>query len=283
MYDQDGFYSDSGFAGRRRRRRRNGGPDMDFGGFDFSDTFPRPTPEQRRRARGARPAEASGGFRDIFSPVLRPQRRRPKSRRRPSAAPTSNTRSNIDFWQAIRGTQIRLNITRQEVCATCHGTRRRPAAASVTCPQCNGTGNVTQMAGAMKFNLTCPRCEGTGKLKNACPTCHGDGRVLRTGDGGSAHSAGRAERIAAARGRQRQRRHHGDAPPAICTSRSAWSRIRSFSREGDNIEIQGAGHGVRKRAWAPRSKCRPSTAGRCSRFRRARRTARSSGCARRAS
>ena len=29
---------------------------------------------------------------------------------------------NIDFWQAIRGTQVRLNITRQDLCATCHGT-----------------------------------------------------------------------------------------------------------------------------------------------------------------
>ena len=37
----------------------------------------------------------------------------------------------------------------------------------VTCPQCKGSGNVSQMAGAMKFNLTCPRCGGSGKLRNA--------------------------------------------------------------------------------------------------------------------
>ena len=43
----------------------------------------------------------------------------------------------------------------------------------------DGTGNVTQMAGSMKFNLTCPRCQGRGKLQSVCPTCHGDGRVLR--------------------------------------------------------------------------------------------------------
>jgi molecular chaperone DnaJ len=50
----------------------------------------------------------------------------------------------------------------------------------VTCPQCKGTGNVSQMAGAMRFSLTCPRCGGTGRLRNACPTCGGDGRVTRT-------------------------------------------------------------------------------------------------------
>ncbi len=50
----------------------------------------------------------------------------------------------------------------------------------MACPQCNGTGSVSQMAGNMKFNLTCPRCNGKGRLKNACPTCHGDGRLAHT-------------------------------------------------------------------------------------------------------
>jgi molecular chaperone DnaJ len=47
------------------------------------------------------------------------------------------------------------------------------------CPECDGIGTVTQMAGAMKFNLPCPRCEGTGRLKNSCPTCRGEGRISR--------------------------------------------------------------------------------------------------------
>jgi molecular chaperone DnaJ len=85
----------------------------------------------------------------------------------------------IDFWQAIRGTQVTISITRYETCSTCHGSGST-GAGEVTCPQCKGTGHVTQMAGAMKFNLTCPRCSGSGKLRNACPTCGGDGRVART-------------------------------------------------------------------------------------------------------
>ena len=86
---------------------------------------------------------------------------------------------NIDFWQAIKGTQARVNITRYDVCDTCHGSGST-GAGEVTCPQCKGTGHVSQMAGAMKFNLTCPRCGGSGKLRNACPTCGGDGRVTHT-------------------------------------------------------------------------------------------------------
>src|SRR2546429_8644258 len=38
MYDQQGFYSDSGFAAGAGGQN-NYGPEMGFGGFDFSDYF----------------------------------------------------------------------------------------------------------------------------------------------------------------------------------------------------------------------------------------------------
>ena len=46
--------------------------------------------------------------------------------------------------------------------------------------QCQGTGQVTQMGGRMKFKIPCPRCNGTGKLENECVTCHGEGTISRT-------------------------------------------------------------------------------------------------------
>jgi molecular chaperone DnaJ len=48
------------------------------------------------------------------------------------------------------------------------------------CPECNGTGHVTQMGGRMKFNIPCPGCNGTGRTSNACATCHGEGVVNKT-------------------------------------------------------------------------------------------------------
>ena len=50
----------------------------------------------------------------------------------------------------------------------------------MTCPNCNGTGQVTQMGGRMKFNIPCPTCNGSGRVSSACPTCHGEGLVHRT-------------------------------------------------------------------------------------------------------
>jgi molecular chaperone DnaJ len=46
-----------------------------------------------------------------------------------------------------------------------------------TCPQCQGSGQVTQSGGGMKFNVTCPHCGGTGKVQPPCPVCHGEGVV----------------------------------------------------------------------------------------------------------
>ena len=56
----------------------------------------------------------------------------------------------------------KIEITRYEQCAIyCKADGNE--AGSVSCPQGSGTGQVSQMAGNMKFNLTCPRCNGKGE------------------------------------------------------------------------------------------------------------------------
>ncbi|MCC6341303.1 MAG: molecular chaperone DnaJ [Bryobacterales bacterium] len=166
MYDQYGFYSDQGFAGAGQGK---GTPraGFGFGGFDFGDVF--------SGAAGSAAGAGDGGFRDLFSQIFqRGRQQAPK----PERGSDLEYALNIDFWQSIKGTQVRLTIQRQETCGTCGGTGSSGGGAA-SCPQCNGTGNVTQMAGAMRFSLTCPRCEGSGKLRNACAACHGEGRTTQ--------------------------------------------------------------------------------------------------------
>src|SRR5215475_14511427 len=72
MYDQYGFYSDSGFAGANPGGPGGGAPHpgMDFNGFDFSDFFASQGGASAGSGSGGRRAESSagtGGFRDIFS------------------------------------------------------------------------------------------------------------------------------------------------------------------------------------------------------------------------
>src|SRR5262249_9993095 len=168
MYDQYGFYSETGMPSGAGGAPRGSG--MGFGGFDFSDLFTRG---------GARSSTGptSGNFQDIFSQWF--GRAQDSGAAVPQRGSDLEYGLSIDFWQAIKGTQIRLNIARQEVCTACSGSGSRPGASTV-CPECNGSGNVTQIAGAMRFSLGCPRCDGTGRLGNRCPACQGDGRVSKT-------------------------------------------------------------------------------------------------------
>ncbi len=176
VYDQYGFYSDNippGGPGAGQGGSTAGEPGMGFGGFDFS--------EYVNHGGGAGPQSGggAGSFRDIFSQFFSRERGEPAGAGGPEKGSDLEYGLDIDFWQSIRGTQVRLNATRQEVCETCHGSGA-VGGASTVCPECDGTGSVNQMAGAMKFSLTCPRCDGKGRLRNVCPTCHGDGRLSKT-------------------------------------------------------------------------------------------------------
>src|SRR5215469_12127363 len=170
IYDQYGFYSDNIPQGGGAPGAGQRGPGMGFGGFDFSEYV-------NQQPGGARGGQGGFQFRDIFSQFFS-NRGQQEHASVPEKGTDLEYGLNIDFWESIRGTQVRLNIKRQEVCDTCGGSGSAGGSTTV-CPECDGTGNVTQMAGAMKFSLTCPRCDGKGRLKNVCPTCHGDGQLSK--------------------------------------------------------------------------------------------------------
>jgi molecular chaperone DnaJ len=228
VYDQYGFYSDNIPPGGPGAGPGAGAhqPGMGFGGFDFSDYV----------NQGAGAQEPGGaGFRDIFSQFFGGHKGE-----RASAGPEKGSDLeyglNIDFWESIRGTQVRLNVARQEVCEHCGGSGSLGGSSTV-CPECDGTGNVTQMAGAMKFSLTCPRCDGKGRLRNVCPTCHGDGRISRSEmvEVRIPPGALPGSRLRVA-GKGNAGRMGGPAGDLYITVRVAPHAF--FLREGDDIHIQ---------------------------------------------
>ncbi|MCC7175593.1 MAG: molecular chaperone DnaJ [Bryobacterales bacterium] len=169
MYDQYGFYSAAGVPPGAEGPQQ--GPGMGFGGFDFTDFFSQATGGGRAQA------GASGGFRDVFSQFFGGQRAEHAAQ--PERGADLEYAVTIDFWQAIRGAQVPLSVNHFESCGVCGGSGRQGGQTTV-CPECKGSGSVTQAAGAMRFSLTCPKCGGQGRLKNACQGCHGEGRVSRT-------------------------------------------------------------------------------------------------------
>ncbi len=193
IYDQVGFYSDNidpvtaeayaragqsgsgfqgGFPGGGGSQPGNqGGVPFDFNGFDFSDLM-------NNAGRGQRNSGSGGSFRDIFGSIFGGGRAAAAGEESPEPGTDLEYQVNVPFWTAIRGGVMRLNITRQDVCSQCHGqgTLEMPG----KCPECNGTGQISQTGGRMKFNVQCPRCHGTGKNLTTCPTCHGEGTVTNT-------------------------------------------------------------------------------------------------------
>jgi len=189
IYDQVGFYSDNidpataeayaragqsgggfpgGFPGAQPGGQ--GGVHFDFDGFDFSDLI--------NNAGRSQKSSGSGSFRDIFGSMFGGGRGAAAAEEGPEPGTDLEYQVNVPFWTAIRGGVMRLNITRQDVCSQCHGQGTLEAPGK--CPECNGTGQITQTGGRMKFNVQCPRCHGTGKNLATCPTCHGEGVVTHT-------------------------------------------------------------------------------------------------------
>ena len=198
IFDQVGFYSDSidpaaaeaaarggygqgygsayGGQGAPPRSGRGGAQEVpfDFGGFDFSDFA---SGAQGRGA--AQQPDAGGGFggsfKDIFSGMFNGGQK--GGARGPQPGTDLEYQVSIDFWTAVRGGVTKLEIQRQEMCPTCKG--RSVTGGSTPCPECHGSGQVTQMGGRMKFNIQCPRCGGAGEVHNSCSTCDGAGVITR--------------------------------------------------------------------------------------------------------
>lgn len=237
MFDQVGFYSETGMPGGAGNPYGQGGPNMGFGGFDFSDFLNQQNAGGggRRRPPNHGGEAQGGGFRDIFSQFFGQKEQPGAQARGPEKGSDLEYTLNIDFWQSIKGTQARINISRQDACTTCNGSGRG-SGGPVTCPECTGSGNVTQMAGAMRFTLACPRCNGTGKLQSACATCKGEGRMARMDFVEMRIPPG------VATGTRMRVAGKGNAGTGGGPAGDLYINIRVeehpfFEREGDNIEI----------------------------------------------
>jgi molecular chaperone DnaJ len=86
----------------------------------------------------------------------------------------------IDFQEAVFGTEKEIRIRRLEVCETCKGTGSKSGRGPVTCPQCQGRGQVRYQQGFFSVARTCNACAGRGSIiSDPCDTCRGETRVTK--------------------------------------------------------------------------------------------------------
>jgi len=86
---------------------------MGFGGFDFSNAYAQGGAEAEHE-------EAGGGFRDLFSQFFH-RGGGPERGAKPEQGSELEYGLNVDFWQAIKGTQVTINVNRRESCSVCGG------------------------------------------------------------------------------------------------------------------------------------------------------------------
>ena len=113
------------------------------------------------------------GFGDVFGQG---------SRRRSRTQRGADLREdiNLEFEEAVFGTETKVTVRRHESCEDCQGSGAASGKAPVNCRSCAGRGQVRYQQGFFSIARACPTCQGTGSvITDPCPKCKGEGRVLR--------------------------------------------------------------------------------------------------------
>jgi molecular chaperone DnaJ len=108
-----------------------------------------------------------------------------RQRRSPRRGADLQAQVTLTFEEAVFGVEKEIEITRQEICSTCKGSRAEPGTTPVRCAACKGTGEERQVhqtfLGSMVNVTTCSQCGGSGEvIHTPCKTCRGAGLERKT-------------------------------------------------------------------------------------------------------
>lgn len=125
-----------------------------------------------------------GGVGDIFDAFFGGNSPFGGGARRPSGPPRGpdlEVQTELNFTEAVFGTQHKLDVRTAVSCDTCEATGAAPGTSATTCPRCDGIGQVRQvrqsLLGQMVTTGACPECDGSGqRIDTPCPDCEGEGR-----------------------------------------------------------------------------------------------------------
>ena len=122
-------------------------------------------------------------FGDIFGDLFGGGRTRSRSDG-PMKGGNLRTSIRITFDESVKGCDKELKLNLKDPCPTCKGSGAKPGTSPITCPKCQGRGQVTitqqSMFGMVRNVQVCPDCQGSGKIiKEKCMDCRGTGYVTK--------------------------------------------------------------------------------------------------------
>ena len=117
-----------------------------------------------------------GGFEEMFGGGRR--QRRTADPNAPRDGDDMTFRLDIEFDEAIFGSERTLDLTLPAQCPECRGTGAAVGSKRVTCRTCGGQGVVIGGGGFFQVRQTCPTCGGEGSvIEKPCRRCRGTGHV----------------------------------------------------------------------------------------------------------
>lgn len=120
-----------------------------------------------------------GGFTDIFEEMFGDFMGGGGGRRGQRQTRGNDMRYNlqVDLEDAFHGRQVEVRVPTSSECDDCSGSGAHDGAQPVTCPTCQGSGNVRAQQGFFTIQRTCPSCQGQGSvIEKPCRGCGGTGR-----------------------------------------------------------------------------------------------------------
>ena len=116
-----------------------------------------------------------GGFSSFFGGGRQQRRADPNAPRR---GDDMTFRLDIDFDEALFGSERTIDITLPAQCDECGGSGAAKGSQRVTCKTCGGRGVVIGGGGFFQIRQTCPTCGGEGTvIEKPCRKCRGSGHV----------------------------------------------------------------------------------------------------------
>jgi molecular chaperone DnaJ len=149
-YDQFGFAGVEGMGG---------------GAHDFSSAF-------------QDLGDIFGDFSGIFDTIFGTSGRRSSGGGASSSRQGANLRYDIEipFKDAVFGTKVEIQYSRNESCPACKGSGAANGAGKKICPTCGGSGQVRHSQGFFSVASPCPNCGGEGYIiEHPCKECGGSG------------------------------------------------------------------------------------------------------------
>ncbi len=164
---------------KRQRYDQFGHQGVEFGpgGFDFSRDFSHAQDVDLSDILNSVFGGAMGGGGFDFGGMFGGGRRRADPEA-PQRGADMSMELEVDFEEALFGSERTIELTLPEQCHTCGGTGAARGAKRVKCPTCGGRGAVVRGNGFFQVRQTCPKCGGEGSIiERPCPDCNGSGQT----------------------------------------------------------------------------------------------------------